>query len=325
VHALLETAGQRVDVRCSVPWLTAVLEEGMLDDLQVPDPAGSTLSVIIESDGRPFDVSGWEQFMRRAWRHDGQMVVENICSSGFDLLVAMAGPVVEFRFRWRPTPKMRAGRMLRSRFRLLTRAVVLQYPAMWLAGTRGLVPLHAAAFVHDAKSMLLAGPGGVGKSTVLCREIAAGAMAVSDNLCVSDGVTVWGVVEPLRIEGGGGASAPHGRREVALSGRLAQAEPDHVVVLHQRAGAVAEVHECDKYVAGRSLVAGTYMAGELRRYWPFAATLATGTDLGPPHAPISEAVERLVERASCVEVLLPKSTDSTVLDLLTSFVAEERS
>lgn len=325
MHSILETAGHRVEVRCGVPWLSTVLEEGMLEDFQDAGTGDATLSVVVEADSRPFDVTGWEQFMRRAWRSDGQMVVENICSSGFDLLVGPAGSVLEFRFRWRPSAKMRAGRMLRSRFRLLARAVILQYPAMWLAGTNGLAPLHAAVFVHDDNHVLLAGPGGVGKSTVLCREIAGGARPISDNLCVSDGITTWAVVEPLRLEGGTGASAPHGRREMTLSGRLTKAMPEHVVVLHQRAGAAAEARDCDRDVASRSLVAGTYMAGELRRYWPFAATLASGTDLGPPHAPISEVVDRLVDRASCVEMLFPKATDATVSGLLTPYLAGDRS
>ena len=38
-------------------------------------------------------------------------------------------------------------------------------------------------------------------------------------------------------------------------------------------------------LAGRHLVAGTYMAGELRRYWAFAATLALGTGHGRQPSP----------------------------------------
>jgi hypothetical protein len=30
------------------------------------------------------------------------------------------------------------------------------------------------------------------------------------------------------------------------------------------------------------------MAGELRRYWPFAATLTAGTGIGPAHPPVGE-------------------------------------
>ena len=46
------------------------------------------------------------------------------------------------------------------------------------------------------------GPGGVGKSTLLAAELAGGGRATSDNLCVSDGREVWGLVEPLRLEVG---------------------------------------------------------------------------------------------------------------------------
>ena len=39
--------------------------------------------------------------------------------------------------------------------------------------------------------------------------------------------------------------------------------------------------------AARALVAGTYMAGELRRFWPFAATLALATGIGPVHPDVN--------------------------------------
>ena len=59
------------------------------------------------------------------------------------------------------------------------------------------------------------------------------------------------------------------------------------------------------------------MAGEMRRYWPFAATVAAGTGLGPAHPPICAVSEALTRRVPCVQVVL--STDrnarlSAVLD-----------
>ena len=57
-------------------------------------------------------------------------------------------------------------------------------------------------------------PSGVGRSTLLLAS-SGGSRATADNLAVGDGTTVWGLVEPVRVEGGGGRRMPHGRHEAA--------------------------------------------------------------------------------------------------------------
>ena len=69
----------------------------------------------------------------------------------------------------------------------------------------------------------------------------------------------------------------YGRREVPLGGRVAAQVPDLIVVLRRGVRDQPEVRRCDAAAATRWLVAGTYMAGELRRFWSFAATLSAGT------------------------------------------------
>ena len=46
------------------------------------------------------------------------------------------------------------------------------------------------------------------------------------------------------------------------------------------------------------------MAGELRRYWPFAATLSAATRLGPPHAPVTDVAAALASNLPCFELRL---------------------
>ena len=65
---------------------------------------------------------------------------------GFDLRLRCGPEGVELTYRWRPPARDRAAAWaLRSRFHLLARAVLMQYPALWWAGTRGRAPLHASA------------------------------------------------------------------------------------------------------------------------------------------------------------------------------------
>ena len=51
-------------------------------------------------------------------------------------------------------------------------------------------------------------------------------------------------------------------------------------------------------------MAGTFTAGELRRFWPLAASLALATDRGPAVPPVEVVAARLVQDLPCVEVRL---------------------
>jgi hypothetical protein len=133
---------------------------------------------------------------------------------------------------------------------------------------------------------LLIAAGGIGRSTLILRELADGGRATGDNLGVGDGTTVWGLVEPLRVEGGSGRRMPHGRREVPMRGRIEALVPDSLVVLERGLSDDPSLSPCTTETAARALVTSTYMAEELRRFWGFAATLSQGTGLGPGHPPI---------------------------------------
>jgi hypothetical protein len=78
-------------------------------------------------------------------------------------------------------------------------------------------------------------------------------------------------------------------------------------------------------VAARALVAGTYAAGELRRYWAFAATLALGTGLGPAHPAIVGEAERLAQSVPCLEVMLPARPGTALAEIVDLCEGAERS
>ena len=313
MRAVVSTAGIRVGVECELRWVAQLLAECCGDTL-VLDPASTAdpaeLSISIERSKDPFDVSGLAPLSRSAWAGAGELVMRDVCTSGFDLRLRLHEGRPRITYRWRPPPTTRAASMaLRSRFYLLARAALLQYPAMWWAATRGAVPLHAAVLSVDGVALLIAGPAGVGKTTLLMRELQQGGIATSDNLSVSDGHHCWGVVEPVRVEGVAGRRTTHGRHETPLPQRVECLIPDAIVVLRRSLDGALAVARCSSSDAERSLAGGTYMAGELRRYWAFAATLATATSLGPAHPAISETCAGLSRRLSCLEVSLPLHCD----------------
>jgi hypothetical protein len=299
----LRTAGELVRIESGPPFLPLILECGIPDDSADPP----TLTVEVAEDHRPFDVTGWDRVARDIWVRNRAAVVRNVCSSGFDMILNTMDPEPRFTFRWRPPRRERAATiLLPTRARLLHRAVLVQYPSMWRAALRNRAPLHASACTAGALTVLLAGPGGAGKSTLVAREVASGGHAVSDNLVVTDGHTVWGVVEPMRTEGDLGRRTSHGRREAQLPGRVSDLRPDHVIVLRRGSGQARNgVRPCEPKEAARALTASTYVAGELRRFWGFVAALAVATDMGPPHPAVADRARDLAASTLCLEATLP--------------------
>ncbi|MGH7762359.1 MAG: hypothetical protein ACREOY_13255, partial [Candidatus Dormibacteraceae bacterium] len=211
---MLTTGGEHMSISCDLPWVDDLIDEATAGERRKTAAQPPTLAVHIESTSRPFYTTGWEPVTRGAWRLGHDVMIEDVCSSGFDLQLRCGQDLMVFVFRWRPKlTGLLARRLLPSRFTLLARAVLVQYPALWRASLRGRAPLHASVCTAGGMRPLLAGPGGVGKSTLLMQELAAGAVAIADNICVSDGTTAWGLVEPLRVEGGAGRPMPHGRTE----------------------------------------------------------------------------------------------------------------
>lgn len=318
IRGVLLTTGERLGIECSLSWAGTLIEEAADGGLRAEDPATATVRIRVEDSRNAFPTAGWRPIARGVLGDDQSLVMRNLLSTGFDLRLDVQDGTPLFSFRWRPPRRERAMALaMRSRFHLLARAALLRYPALWWAGTRGRAPLHASACTAgDGQVALLAGPGGVGKSTLVSMELAAGGSAICDNVCVSDGVTAWGVVEPLRVEGGGGRRMPHGRREAAMLGRVPALAPDRVVVLRRGSAATASVRPCDRETAARSIVTGTYMAQELRRYWAFAATLALGTGIGPAHPPVAEVAAALAEHLPGTLITLPSRPGPGLRELL---------
>lgn len=306
--AFLDTAGERLEIDCHLPWTADLVAEGGGGELRGSGPAERSVEVTVEADHRQFATRDWQPLTRGAWRRNGEVVIENACTSGYDLHLACTPERARFTYRWRPPPRDRAAaRLLRSRSHLLARAVLMQFPALWWAGARGRVPLHASGCTAGDERLLLSAAGGAGRSTLILQELGSGGSATGDNLAVADGTSVWGLVEPMRIEGGGGRRMPHGRHEATMPGRIATLLPDRLVVLERGTADDSSLEACDAVTAARSLVTSTYMAGELRRYWAFAATLSAGTCVGPPQPPITDVASAFASKLPCFSLVLGRS------------------
>jgi hypothetical protein len=314
----LSTVGERVVVDCRLPWLMSLLADSTAGELAAAEAGGGTVHLEIQQRRQPFSHDGWTLIGRGCWASQPSALIVDACSSGFDLHVEPRGETLYVTARYRPAPRIRAANMLiRKRFRLLAAQTLLHYPALWWASVRGLVPLHVSVTAGAGSVTMIAGPGGVGKSTLLSAGLEHGDIATADNVCACDGRSAYGLAEPLRLSGGVGVVTTHGRVQRQLPGRVPSLDPDRIVVLRRgMADAETTVAALPSAEAARTLVAGTYMAGELRRFWPFAATLALATGIGPVHPDVSGIAALLAARLPCLEVSLAHGQQGSVAELL---------
>jgi hypothetical protein len=317
----LSTAGERVVVECSLPWLMSLLTDSTGGELAEAALDDGTVRVAIQPSREAFTHDGWTLIGRGCWASPASALIVDACSSGFDLLVEPRGETLNVTARYRPAARTRAANtFIRTRFKLLAAQTLLHYPALWWASVRGRVPLHVSVTAAAGSVTMIAGPGGVGKSTLLSIGLEHGEIATADNICACDGRIAHGLAEPLRVSAGAGArlgTTTHGRTEHQLPGRVPSLDPDRVVVLRRGVpDAASSVGPLTSADAARTLVAGTYMAGELRRFWPFAATLALATGIGPAHPDVSGVAAALAARLPCLEMSIAHGSRRSVAELL---------
>lgn len=337
----LRTAGLTVEVSAVGPaatrWTRVVreacagqeLDDPELDNPELdsqelggPEPSSRARAVdvvVTVAQGEPVVPSSRHRVVTRgAWTDGHEVILQDACSSGLDLVLHPHGTRLQVVVHPAPSWRHRAlGLAAPDRRLLLHRAVLLQFPALWWAGVHGRAPLHVSAADVSGHGVVLAGPGGVGKSTLVATLDAATGAAVSDNICTSDGTELQGLLEPARTTFGTGRRMPHGRRESGWVRHCDAVVPDTLLVLRRGDAEDAVVRHLDPETAARELVGGTYAAGELRRYWAFAATLALATGRGPAHPPVVEVADLLARRLPAYEVRLPSHPGLTLEELVT--------
>jgi hypothetical protein len=230
---------------------------------------------------------------------------------------------------WRPSTKERVAALaLPARHRLLTAQILVHYPALMAAIVDGWSPLHISLVEVDGMRVALAGPGGIGKSTLVAGAVATGARAWCDNVAVSDGSRCHGMREAMRLpresapSGIPGQRTSHDRVEVPHAFEQGAVEPDAVVVVRRGSGFDPVVRRCSRGVARRALVAGTFAAGELMRLWPMVAAFSSAWHDVPAVPAVDEVAKALTATRPCFELVLGERRGIPLGTLLQSLLTE---
>jgi hypothetical protein len=319
-RTLLHTAGQRVAVEGAATAIDSILAstggaERDCDDLP-------NLVVSVEQSKQRFSTSGCEPITRGVWATDRrEAILESAGGSGYSQLWSIDEDGLRVVSRWTPSAKeAAAARLLPARHHALTGQVLVHYPALWLAMQQGFAPLLVSVVEIDGIAVLLAGPGGVGKSSLVARELAGGSRATCDNLAACDGTIAYGLAEPIRLPAelgdATGRKTFHGRREHGWEKRMRSLRPELIVVVRRGLQPSPRLRPITETQAVRAIVSGTYAAGELRRFWSTAAVLAMATGCGPAHPPIEEVAATFAARMPCLELQLSREPGAGLAEIL---------
>jgi len=259
---------------------------------------------------------------------DGSVLFRSAGGSGYRQRWQLLDGTLRVESAWAPSAKeLAAARALPARSRALRGQVLLHHPVLWWAALQGLAPLHVSVVDVDGTVVALAGPGGVGKTTLVAGELTRSAQVACDNLAVSDGVVAYGLREPLRVPAddvtaiASGPRAAHGRRESHGTPTVPALRPDAVVIV-RRDGHAPRLRTITPDIAHRALVAGTLAAGELMRFWPTTAVLGLATGQGPVLPAVEECARRLVDRVPCHELQLGPTRQATLREMLSPLVGK---
>jgi hypothetical protein len=277
---------------------------------------------------------------RRLLAGDGVAFVDDLADMpGLGLLVRRRGDRLDLQAAYRPN---RLIEIARARYRRLPLTSLHQnllyfllfFPAMALAEERGWVPVHAAGVRRGERSIVVAGLGGSGKTTLALALLDGDDTALlADNIVVVGEQGVRGVPELVRRDTRSESLLPeaverklsalphraeHGRRFVEAPG-LGGAASGPDVVLHVALGERTEVGFQSAAECVARQLSMDRLALEMNAYQQFRAVLALTGLAAPGFA--EERLQAAFARAACFRVTIAagrplREAVTTVLDAI---------
>ncbi len=234
-------------------------------------------------------------------------------------------PVFDVAYCYQPSQKKLAKypKFRQKKFFDLARYLVFFPIAWYLERTRSWTLIHASAVSDGEKAVMIAGPGGAGKTTTCVGLIArTGMKLLTENLLLCDGNLIYPVIEPLRLTEASLTllkDAMNGLEPVEIPGglrtktmywlpdgqKLGSAKP--AIIFIPQFSQESFVHPLSPGLAGEQINATNRLTLELNDYYWFTAAL----DVLWPEAGNTQRqlniLNKLTKTAPCYSLGIDKS------------------
>jgi hypothetical protein len=208
----IELHGVRLNLSCNFSDLLEYLEHLLGPDVRkVWDSPDIEVNGVWRTESAPLDKSAFaddgceEGFGKRMRLSEDELVwFDTHRDKDLQLRFRRRGEALSFDvdYCYHPSAKKleRFPDYRQRKFFTLARYLV-HFPVAWhLARTRGWVLVHASAVAAGDEAILVAGPGGAGKTTTCVGLMGrAGVRLVTENLLFTDGRHVFPLIEPIRL------------------------------------------------------------------------------------------------------------------------------
>jgi hypothetical protein len=208
----IELHGVRVNLSCNFTDLGSYVEHLLGPDVcRVWDSPDIEVNGVWRTEAAETEKSAFaddtceEGFGKRMRLSDDELVwFDTHRDKDMQLRFRRRGPALSFDvdYHYHPSAKKleRFPDYRERKFFTLTRYLV-HFPVAWhLARTRGWVLVHASAVACGDEAILVAGPGGAGKTTTCVGLMQRpGVRLVTENLLFTDGTRVFPLLEPIRL------------------------------------------------------------------------------------------------------------------------------
>jgi hypothetical protein len=219
---------------------------------------------------------------------------------------------------------------------------LVYYPCLWWLETRrGIHPIHAGAVATSQGGILLAGAGGVGKSTLtVALTTLRGTRWLSDTFVLHDQNRLYAMIEPILLDHWseqwvGEIGIEHlsditetrnygyGRKAFHMDPNLRARSSEARLVLLPYRSARPTVKRLTAHECAAKIRAYYEITGDLRRYWVLSAALA----FLEGHTALAEhrfaALRSLVSRIPCYEIGFARDARrDEVLEQVLAFLPE---
>src|SRR3984893_17729001 len=109
MRGYFQSAGEHVSVDCRLGWVSRLIREISPNAFSSAAASSQPFPRRVETERAALGIHCFEPLTRGAWCRRGTAVMENVCTSGFDLLYRREEGLPTFIFRWRPPLRDRLG------------------------------------------------------------------------------------------------------------------------------------------------------------------------------------------------------------------------